>query len=291
MNILLINTDQAKIYPKMFEKYLNKMGYNCYSSSWRREDIFSVISSKKLSPLNTLIYARTAGPHITKTYKELEKKGFRVINKSFATELTSNKYNSQIFAKKNSIPVASTYKINKKEIKKIQELSKKHGFVIAKPIFSKGQGLFCKKISQKSSVKEITELIFDIPGNDIIVQEKVEYTKLIRVIVVGFKVLREASTYDSPTKNNWKASVCMNKNIKKYDLVDDRLIKLAEKTAKKFDCGISFIDFFEDQGGNFILNELNTACGLIIHEKISGLKIHERISDYLIEEVSKIRAS
>jgi glutathione synthase/RimK-type ligase-like ATP-grasp enzyme len=59
---------------------------------------------------------------------------------------------------------------------------------------------------------------------------------------------------------------------------------LAEITAKKFDCGISFIDFFEDKNGYFILNELNTACSLIIHEKVTGVKIHEHISDYLITQ-------
>jgi len=117
MNILLINTDKAKLYPKMFEEYLGKKEYGCYSSKWSREEIFSVITSKKLSPSNTLIYARTAGPHITETYKELEKIGYKIINKSSATELTSNKYESQIFAQRNGIPVADTYKINKQEVK------------------------------------------------------------------------------------------------------------------------------------------------------------------------------
>ena len=51
---------------------------------------------------------------------------------------------------------------------------------------------------------------------------------------------------------------------------------------------IDDIDFFENKNGEFILNELNTACGLIIHEKVSGIKIHEHISDYLIEEGLKI---
>lgn len=272
----------------MFEEYLDKKGFGCYSSKWRRDEIFSVITSKKLSPSNTLIYARTAGPHITETYKELEKIGFHIINKSLATELTSNKYDSQVFAKKSGIPVADTYKINKQEIEKIKELSEKYGSVIAKPILSNGRGLFCKKINRGIPVNEIIELIADIPGDDIIIQEKIEYIKLIRVIVIGFNVLKSASTYDASAVNNWKASVCMNQNIRKYEIINNKLVSLAEMTAKKFDCGISFIDFFEDKNGDFILNELNTACSLIIHEKVTGVKIHEYISDYLIEEVSKV---
>ena len=131
-------------------------------------------------------------------------------------------------------------------------------------------------------------MISDIPGNDIIIQEKIEYLKLIRIIVIGFKVLDGASTYDAPVSNNWKASVCMNPNIKKYEIINDKLVALAEKVAKAFDCGISFIDFFENKNGDFILNELNTACSLIIHEKATGIKIHEYISDYLIKEALKV---
>ena len=182
MNILLINTAKAKIYPKMFAEYLNKKGYQCFSSKWKKEDIFSMITAKNLSPENTLIYARAAGPNVAKTYQELEKLGYKIINKSSTTELTSNKYNSQIFAKQNGISVADTYKINKQDLEKIQELSKKYECVIAKPIFSQGQGLFCKKINKENSLNEISELIADIPGNDIIIQEKIEYIKLIRVI-------------------------------------------------------------------------------------------------------------
>lgn len=288
MNIFLINSQKAKIYPQMFKEYLTSKGINCYSSKGEKEKIKSVIISQKLSPLNTLIYARTAGPHITETYKELEREGYKIINKSRATELTSNKYESQIFAKRNGLPVAHTYKINKKEIAKIKELAEKYGSVIAKPIRSQGQGLFCKKIDKDITSNEVVKLLADIPGEDIIVQEKIEYQKLIRVIVIGFQVLKEATTYDVPVASNWKASVCMNLNIRKYEMTNDKLVSLAEKIAKVFDCGVSFIDFFEDKNGNFILNELNTACSLIIHEKITSVKIHEHISDYLIEEALKI---
>lgn len=272
----------------MFKEYLNSKGVNCYSSKGEKEEIKSVIVSQKLSPLDTLIHARTAGPHITEIYKELEREGYKIINKGNVTELTSNKYESQIFAQRNGIPVANTYKVNKQEIEKIKELPEKYGSVIAKPILSQGQGLFCKKINKGMPMDEIVELLSDIPGEDIIVQEKIEYQKLIRVIVIGFKVLKEAITYDVPVVSNWKASVCMNPNIRKYEITNDGLVSLAEKIAKIFDCGVSFIDFFEDKNGNFILNELNTACSLIIHEKVTGVKIHEYISDYLIEEAMKL---
>lgn len=287
MNIFLINSQKAKIYPQIFKEYLTSKGVNCYNSRGNKEEIKSLIVSKKLSPLNTLIYARTAGPHITQIYKELESKGYKIINKSTATELTSNKYESQIFAQKNGIPVAHTYKVSKKEIQKIKELLNKYSSVIVKPILSQGQGLFCKKIDKDMTRGEIVSLIADIPGEDIIVQEKIEYKKLIRVIVIGFRVLKNASTYDAPVAGNWKASVCMNPNIKKYKITNYKLLSLAEKIAKIFDCGVSFIDFFEDKNGKFILNELNTACGLIVHEEITGVKIYKHISKYLIAEAPK----
>jgi glutathione synthase/RimK-type ligase-like ATP-grasp enzyme len=286
MNILLVNTDKAKIYPQMFEGYLKSKNISCYSSRWRKEEIIEVISSRGLTPSNTLIYARTAGPHVTETYKELELEGYKIINKSYTTELSSNKYESQIFALKRNIPAANTYKINKESIEEIQRLAKKHGSVIAKPIFSQGQGIYCEKINDGMSENEIIKLISEIPGQDIIIQEYIKYQRLIRTIVVGFKMLKEASTFDMPIDGNWKASVCMNPAIKKYEITDNKLVELAEKTARAFESEISFIDFFEDVEGNFILNELNTACSLIIHEKVTGVKIHQYICDYLIKSAS-----
>jgi glutathione synthase/RimK-type ligase-like ATP-grasp enzyme len=282
MNILLINNDKAKLYPLMFQEYLESRGARCYSSTWRQEEIEAVIASQGLKPSDTIIHARTAGPHVTGNYQDLEKAGYLVINKSSATALTSNKYESQVFARQNGIPTADTYKLNKRAVPEIKSLVEKYNCVVAKPILSQGQGVYCRKLDAGMPADVIAGFIADIPGEEIIIQALVDYQKLIRTIVIGSKLLKGASTFDVPASGGWKASVCLNPDIKKYGVEDDRLIELAEKTARVFDCGVSFIDFFAGSDGNLILNELNTACSLIIHEKATGLPIHRFIADYLL---------
>jgi len=287
MNILLINTKKAKLYPLLIQQYLQTKGITCYLSDFDQDEINKLISTNNLTPANTLIHARTAGPHVTQTYKELEQKGFIIVNKSLTTALTSNKYESQIFAGKGGLPVAQTMIVSKSDVNEILSFVNNFNQLVAKPIYSQGGGIFCKKVDKSMSVHEVRLLVEDIPGDEIIIQEYIAYQKLIRTIVVEHKMIMDATTYDTPT--DWKASVCMNPNIKKYESPDQRLIDLAQRTAKAFEAEISFIDFFQKENGEYILNELNTACGLIIHEDKTGIRIHEHISDYLIKRLNLLK--
>jgi glutathione synthase/RimK-type ligase-like ATP-grasp enzyme len=171
--------------------------------------------------------------------------------------------------------------VDKTDTQVIANLTQEFGSVVAKPIHSRDQGLHCKKIEQMTRDDEIREIIADIPGPEIIIQEMIEYKKLIRTIVIGFQMLRDAVTFDVPTED-WKASVCLNPKIKKYNDHSEMLVDFAERTARALEAEISFIDFFEDKNGHFILNELNTDCDLSIHEQITGVKIHEYIANYLM---------
>lgn len=280
MNILIIKSGKAKLYPQMFKKYIQSKGVNCFISGYEEEKLYQVIKDQRLSPNNTLIHSRTAGSHVNNLLLELERKGFKIINSSKTLKLTSDKYKSQTFAAKNRIPTADTYLVDKNNLLKILSLLKRHHTVVAKPIYSQGKGVFCKKLNNSLLKVDVVKKIRNIPGDKIIIQEYIPYKKLIRVIVIGFKLIKEATTYDIPKK--WKASVCMNLNIKKYNAANYKLREIAEKVARNFSAPIAIIDFFEDLSGDFILNELNTACGLIIHERVTGVKIHELISDYLV---------
>lgn len=288
MNILLVNLDQAKFYPPIIQSYIQSKKVNCYLSQSRKKEIEKVIKTNNLSPDNTIIHGRVPGPQVTKVFKELERRGFKIINNSSTLELVSNKYKTQIFAEKHNIPCVKSFKINKKDINRIVTLVSKYNTLVLKPIYSQGRGLYVKKVSFRNSKKEIERLVQDIPGREIVVQEYIPYKKLIRTIVVRFKILREATTYDEP-KDDWKASVCLNPFIKKYDQKNSELFDLAEKTSRDFNAEIAFIDFFEDINGEIILNEINTACGLIIHEDVTKIAIHTYIGDYLIQKVRDLR--
>lgn len=287
MKILLISLDQAKLYPPIIQRYTKSKGVACFLSKWRKADIEKVLEENHLNPTNTIIHARLAGPDVNQTFKELETRGFRVINQSKVLELTSNKYLTYKASVKHKIPTPETIKVKKNDIDSILETLKKFKVAVLKPVYSQGMGKFCKKIEASIGRTEIRSEVEDIPGEEINVQQYIDYTKLIRVIVIGDKALRVATTYDEPTKS-WKTSVCMNPNVKKYNFENPGLFNLAEKVAKDFNLEITFIDFFEDQAGKIILNEINTACAFIIQEDITGVKIHEYIGDYLIEQAKTL---
>jgi len=285
MNILLIRSKAGIRYASHIRDHILSRGVNCFIT-----DILSVedfIWEKGLKPSNTLIHSRTAGPETNKKIAQIEKAGFMVINPARTLELTSNKYLSQVHAEECGIPVAKTYKVKKTDLKKIGELAVLHQSVVLKPIFSQGQGIFCKRIPAgigEGSLKAILDLM---PGDEIQVQQFIDYEMLIRVIVINFKAIREATIYDVPAQD-WKCSVCLNPRIKKYGDFSDDLFVLAEKTARDFNARINFIDFFRDRKGDFILNEINTACSLFFHEEVSGVKINELIGDFLIMEARKL---
>ena len=283
-NILLIRTKKGLKYAQIIQDYLWSHGLRCFIAEI--DSVPNVMEQNWLDPQNTLIHSRTAAPLVNKKIAQLEKNGFKVINSSRTLNLTSNKYLSQKHAKKKGIPVAETYKVSKENLNKIKAIIKKHGEVVLKPIFSQGQGIYCNKVDSETPEKTLKEMLASVPGKIIQVQQYINYKKLIRVIVIGYKALKEATVYDVPAEG-WKCSVCLNPKIKRYTPENDALFKLAEKTAKAFDAQINFIDFFEDANGNYILNEINTACSLRIHESVSGCKIHKVIGDFLARHALK----
>jgi glutathione synthase/RimK-type ligase-like ATP-grasp enzyme len=285
MNIILIHTKNGIKYAKVIQDYILSQGINCYLS--RRKSIKQVITDNNLKPNNTLIYSRIAGKYTNEKLAKIEAMGYKIINSTSTLELTSNKYKANLHAAQKKLPIADTYKINKTNFAEIKKLLKKYKILVLKPIHSQGQGIFCHKIQDNLSAKELKAKIKEVPGEEIQVQGFIDYQKLIRVIVIGYKVVADSYTYDIPDQG-WKCSVCLNPRIKKYEPSDDRLKDLAEKTAKAFEAEINFIDFFEDKKGKFILNEINTACNLIRHEQVTGVDIHKYIGDFLIKKLKKL---
>lgn len=281
MNILLIRTKAGIEYATHISDYIISRGVNCFITDVHEAGDF--LKSHGLTPSNTLVHSRTAGPVTNDKIADLERAGFTVINPSKTLNLTSNKYLSQVHAEECGIPVAKTYKVDKNEVKKVRDILSRYNWVVLKPVFSQGQGVFCRKINDGIGDAELAEIMKSVPGDEIQVQQFIDYEILIRVIVIGFKAVRDATIYDLPDKD-WKCSVCLNPGIKKYNDGTDALFDLAEKTAREFSAKVNFIDFFRDKKGDYILNEINTACNLFFHEEASGVKINELIGDFLINQ-------
>jgi len=280
--IVIVKTVKGQKYADFIAKEINLAGHRC--------DIVGIkglkkyLDKNKCSPKTTIIHSRTAHPIYTyKVLKKLEDEGYRVINSSEVIKLTSDKYQSCVFAQENKIPCAETIKVFKKEASSlIKEKVRKWGRVVVKPIVSQGQGKFAFMFS-KDNLKEI-EKIKDIPAKEIVLQKYIDYQRLTRIITIGFKAIKEAVFYDEPN-GDWKCSVCLNPEIKLYQNPPRELLELAEDITRKIKSEISFVDIFTTENG-YILNEINTACSLITHERISGYNISKKIADYLLSFIS-----
>lgn len=277
--IVIIRTIKGQKYANFIAKEINLAGFRCGITDIKNSKEY--LKENKCSPERTIIHSRTAHPDYTyKVFRSLEKQGYRVINSAEAIRLTSDKYNSCVCAIKEDIPCAETLKVKKeKAISLVEGKIKEWGRVIVKPRISQGQGEFCFKF-EESNINEI-ENIDKIPSKELIVQKFINYSRLSRVLVIGYNALSQAVFWDQPGKN-WKCSVCLNTKIKHDKDPDENLLKFAEDIARKFKAEVSFIDVFSTENG-YVLGEINTACSLVIHERISGYNISKKIADYLLK--------
>jgi len=278
LRIVIVRTIKGQKYANFIAKEINLAGFHCGVTDIK--GLKEYLNKNKCSPEKTIIHSRTAYPVYTyRVLKDLEKQGYKVINSPETIRLTSDKYNSCIYAIENNIPCAETFKVKKEEsIPLIKEKIKEWGKVIVKPITSQGQGEFCFKFEDKDA-NEIED-VYKIPAKELIVQKFINHSKLNRVFVIGYKALKEAVLWDEPNQG-WKCSVCLNTKIKHDQNPDENLLKFAEDVARKFKAEVSFIDIFSTPDG-YVLGEINTACNLIIHERLSQYNISKKIADYLL---------
>ncbi|TSC92721.1 MAG: hypothetical protein CEN89_507 [Candidatus Berkelbacteria bacterium Licking1014_7] len=282
-NFVIVRTVNGIKYASFIHKEINIKGYRCFTS-----DIYNLkklLKNEKLFHRNTIIHTRTAHPgFVYKTLKKLESQGYSIINQPETIRLTSQKYLSCKYMLKNNLPCAETVKIKKElALDFVKKNLDKWGKVIVKPLTSKGQGehAYC---FWKENLNELKNIL-TIPSGEVICQEYIKYYRLSRVIVIGNKALSDCVFYDEPGKG-WKCSVCLNPKIKLYKNPPEELLNLAEKTAQIFGSEISFIDIFSTEKG-LVLNEINTACSLIIHERISKINISKHIAKYLLSKANK----
>ncbi|MBU1137204.1 hypothetical protein KKD72_02460 [Patescibacteria group bacterium] len=282
--VVIVRTKKGRKYAEFIAKEINLAGY--YPETTTIKDLKDYLEKNNCSPNKTIIHARTAHPgQIYRILKNLENQGYRVINSAKTIKLTSDKFASCAYAKERKIPCAETIKINKENAtEQIKEKIKRWKEVVVKPITSRGQGEFCFKFN-KNNIAELSK-INQIPAKELVIQKFINYQRLSRIIVIAFKSLKKAVFYDEPG-NDWKCSVCLNPEIKRYKNPPEDLLRFAEDIAKKFNGEISFIDIFTTQEG-YILNEINTACSLAIHERISGYNISKEIADYLLNPNIKL---
>lgn len=293
-DIILLHTANGSSYSRHIKSSIN------WIKEHKRKDITAhCISVNDINRIknsfdsaNTIIHSRAAHPNCNwiKELVELESKGFKIINNTKTLRMTSDKLDCAHYLISKGLNHPATYSILKRNLNNdglLPLLKERYTEFIAKPRISQGQGTHVKLFHNDSNTDYIISEVNTIPGDEIIFQEFVDYNSLFRIIVIGGIALPYVF-YDIPTEDNWKVSVCLNKNIRiAVESINEELFYLAERTQKSVGGNINFIDIFHTPNGNYYINEINTACNLRIHElklKHAGIKdwnIHYKIAKYL----------
>jgi glutathione synthase/RimK-type ligase-like ATP-grasp enzyme len=224
----------------------------------------------------------------------LKERGFTVINDPEVLYLTSNKLECALRLQ-DHFPHPRTWLINKHiDMNRYRVFGRAcdegYEHFIVKPETSISQGASVLKFDKGDidGYGDLDSFIERVPGNIVVLQERVPYSAIYRVVVIGGHAL-PYSFVDRPTTEKWKVSVCLNRETMEFvDNPSPDLLRLAENIQQFIGGEINFIDIFEITPNSFVVSEINTACNLHIHEMLAKRadhpkwNIHYRIDNYLV---------
>jgi glutathione synthase/RimK-type ligase-like ATP-grasp enzyme len=329
-NFVIIRTDRGGRYARKILRSIKWLNENKYPqhefiiedmtiSEFMRDSYIQQSGDGILTgydPRYTIIHARCANPRTDWTIRlrAIESMGYKVVNSVDTIELTSNKLACSLHLQgKVNHPASWEYRkdMSWEEFSIMMNVFYRlqYKYIIAKPLTSLEQGANVKKIDiLDNNSRVVRNIINEVPGNKIVIQEYIPYTALHRVIVIGGRALpfTFVDYANDPRKTDWKVSCCLNRTTMKLNEHPPyELLKLAEDTQKEVGGVINFIDIFEIAtqrvghlgiynypSSEFTISEINTACSLNIHERLAkqagriDWNIHARIARELVKQLT-----
>lgn len=282
--IVIVRSANSERYAQFIAKAVNLQGIRCGVTTI--PELEAYLEHEGCRPDTTLIHNRTAIYHRTRakedvfdTLRRVEQAGYEVINSADTVLLSSDKHLSIQQAVKHNIPAPQTVSADKHSlVQQIASMFAKHERLVLKPRFSQGDGRYCYLLASRPD-SSMLDALHALPFDQFIIQEYVPYKALYRVIVINGQALAAAVFFDTPS-SSWKCSVCMNPAIQHCEAPPPALLTLTETFARIIKAKITFVDWFATDSG-WVFNEVNTACNLAIHERISRHDISTDIGNCL----------
>lgn len=322
MNILILTTGKGQNFGRAISHRmrLELRGENHIIYRYRVTAISEAFQRHpEFNPSNTIIHCRAAHPTAQwmQNLVGLEQAGYKVVNNTASLRLTSDKL--AFWNLVNSQDLAA-YDDDEAEVLTAELprrlsagwLSAQAGLwrpytsagVVVKPRYSQGQGTHVHKLTwaEFTDHAHMQELVATMPHCPIVIQEVIDYVAIYRVVVINGIAGTAAITVDRPEwhENDWKVSVCLNKNQRHFEvgsgdsgsatvLKATQLGQYAVELQRAVGGEINFIDIYETRNGELVVSEINTACNLGIHARVTGADFAGFISNYLcgvVEEAS-----
>ena len=237
---------------------------------------------------DTIIMVRGQGtPGLTGNHswmdivKDLEYRGFTVINSSRCHDICSDKFMSQIYFERHKIRTPKTVRIAHIEDSDnaLKKLKSNFPIILKTTIGSKGIGVIL--VESAPSLNSIVQLLYrENEYIDILLQEQIETSYDVRVIICNGEVI--ASIKRPVVKGDFRSNVSQGSEPVSFDLTDlERSESIrAAKVVEGMFVGVDFIAAKDREKESPYFIEVNSTPGLIGIEKV-GFSVTERVLEKL----------
>jgi|WetSurMetagenome_2_1015567.scaffolds.fasta_scaffold00759_21 glutathione synthase/RimK-type ligase-like ATP-grasp enzyme len=319
MNVLILTTGSGQNFGRSISHRLRRNLVAEEPSKVYRYRVTAIDTAfanhPEFTPQNTVIVCRAAHPTAQWMQRLVarEAEGYRVINTTESLRLSSDKL--RFWEAVNGAGLAA-YDDDEAEVWTHQlpriltqqrltataqrfSASSPQG-VVLKPRYSQGQGTFVHLIPWVSFVdlSYMQSVVETMPSCPLIIQQVIDYTAIYRVVVIDGLACTAAITIDRPEwhDGDWKVSVCLNQHQRHFQVghleQTDPLYQKAERLGlyatalqRLVKGEINYIDIYETRDGELVVSEINTACNLSIHSRLTGADFAEVIAVSLAEKV------
>jgi len=237
---------------------------------------------------DTIIMVRGQGtPGLTGNHswmdiiKDLEYRGFTVINSSRCHDICSDKFMSQIYFDRHKIRTPKTVRIAHIEDSDnaLKKLERNFPIILKTTIGSKGIGVIL--VESAPSLNSIVQLLYrENEYIDILLQEQIETSYDVRVIICNGEVI--ASIKRPMVKGDFRSNISQGSEALNFDLTELEASESirAAKTVEGTFVGVDFIPAKDREKESPYFIEVNSTPGLIGIEKV-GFSVTERVLEKL----------
>jgi len=237
---------------------------------------------------DTIIMVRGQGtPGVTGNHswmdiaKDLEYRGFTVINSSRCHDICSDKFMSQIYFERHKIRTPKTVRIAHIEDSDnaLKKLKSNFPIILKTTIGSKGIGVIL--VESAPSLNSIVQLLYrENEYIDILLQEQIETSYDVRVIICNGEAI--ASIKRPVVKGDFRSNVSQGSEPVSFDLTDlERSESIrAAKVVEGMFVGVDFIAAKDREKESPYFIEVNSTPGLIGIEEV-GFSVTERVLEKL----------
>ena len=237
---------------------------------------------------DTIIMVRGQGtPGLTGNHswmdivKDLEYRGFTVINSSRCHDICSDKFMSQMYFERHKIRTPKTVRIAHIEDSDnaLKKLKSNFPIILKTTIGSKGIGVIL--VESAPSLGSIVQLLYrENEYIDILLQEQIETSYDVRVIICNGEAI--ASIKRPVVKGDFRSNVSQGSEPVSFDLTDlERSESIrAAKVVEGIFVGVDFIPTKDREKESPYFIEVNSTPGLIGIEKV-GFSVTERVLEKL----------